>query len=161
MSLTLTIDVQGEDSALAALDRFAEFQSVRAELLEGLGGIMEGQHRRRIESEHTTPAGRAFAPVIRGGTPLYDTGRHLADAFYYEVSDPEVRVSNNFVGAAVHHFGAVITPKNAPALMFAINGFVVYAQRVVIPARPFMGVSVDNLTEILATIEDFLGGLAQ
>lgn len=161
MSLTLTVNVDGTDSALSALDRFAAFEQHRPELLEGLGGIMEDQHRRRIESEHTTPAGRPFAPVQRGGTPLYDTGKNLADAFYYEVSDPEVRVSNNFIGAGVLHFGAVITPKTADALVFSMGGQTVFAQRVVVPPRPFMGISVDNTVEILSTVEAFIAGLAE
>lgn len=161
MSLTLTVQVDGADGALAALDRFAAFDEHRPELLEGLGGIMESQHRNRILSEHTTPAGRPFAPVQRGGTPLLDTGDNLASAFYHEVSDPEVRVSNNFVGAAVLHFGAVITPKAADALKFTMGGQTVYSQRVVIPSRPFMGVSADNLVEIIETIEAFVAGLAE
>lgn len=161
MSLTLTVQVDGADGALAALDRFAVFDEHRPELLEGLGRIMEVQHQRRIEREHTTPAGQPFAPVQRGGTPLFDTGKNLADAFYYEVSDPEVRVSNNFVGAAVHHFGAVITPKTADALVFSMGGQVVFSQRVIIPRRPFMGVSADNLIEIIDTIEAFITGLAE
>lgn len=162
MSLTLTVQVDGADGALAALDRFAAFDEHRPELLEGLGSIMESQHRNRILSEHTTPAGRPFAPVQReGGPPLLDTGDNLARSFYYEVSDPEVRVSNNFVGAAVLHFGAVITPKAADALKFTMGGQTVFAQRVVIPSRPFMGVSADNLVEIIDTIEAFVAGLSE
>lgn len=157
MAVSITIDVEGADRALVALDRFAELP--REELLHGIGALMESQHRRRVESEHTTPAGRPFAPVARGGTPLYDTGRHLRDAFYHEVSDPQVRVSNNFIGAGVLHFGAVITPKNAQALHFTINGAEVFTQRVLIPPRPFMGLSADNLVEIIDEIEAWLGAL--
>jgi phage gpG-like protein len=157
MSVTLAVELEGADRALVALERFADFP--REELLEGLGGLLDSQHRRRIESEHTTPAGRPFAPVIRGGTPLYESGRHLRDAFYYEVSDPQVRVSNNFIGAGVLNAGAVITPQSAKALHFTINGVEVFAQRVVIPPRPFMGISAENQFEILEAVEAFIAGL--
>lgn len=40
--------------------------------------------------------------------------------------------------AAVHEFGAVITPKRAKALRFVIEGKVIFAQYVKIPARPYM-----------------------
>lgn len=155
MALTFSIDVQGAQAALVALDRFAEVD--RAALLNGLGGLLESQHRRRIESEHTTPGGAAFTPNQRGTTPLFETGRHLRDAFYYVVADPEVRVSNNFIGAGLLHSGGVVTPKNAKALHFSLGGNrEVFAKRVNIPPRPFMGISADNQTEIMKAVEDFL-----
>ncbi|MBB4018230.1 phage gpG-like protein [Chelatococcus caeni] len=159
MSLALTIDTQGEETVLAALDRFVDLP--REELLEGLGGLLESQHRRRIEEEHTTPAGRPFAPNQRGTTPLYDTGRNLRDAFAYAVSDPEVRLTNSFIGAALLHFGGVVVPKNAKALAFSVGGEAVFTKRVLIPARPFMGISADNQVEIVEAVEAFVEGLVQ
>lgn len=160
MSVAYTIEVEGLLAVQLFLDQLAEFP--REDLLEGLGGLLESQHRRRIIEEHTTPAGQPFQPNQRGTTPLYDTGRNLLDAFFYSVSDPEVTLANSFIGARILHDGGVIVPKDAKALHFSMGGNRrVFAMRVVIPSRPFMGVSADNESEIIEAVEGFIGGMLQ
>lgn len=157
MSIAIAIDTKGGELALGKLSRLVDLP--RDELLDGLGAILESQHRRRIEEEHTTPAGARFAPVQRGGTPLYNTGNNLRDAFAYRVSDPEVRLTNNFIGAALLHSGGKVTAKNAQALRFFAGGKTVFARSVTIPARPFMGISAANQDEIREAVEGFIAGL--
>lgn len=47
-------------------------------------------------------------------------------------------------GAAVHEFGATITPKQARFLRFEVAGEEVFARAVRIPARPYMRPAVDQ-----------------
>lgn len=44
----------------------------------------------------------------------------------------------------VHEFGATIEPRNAPFLVFEIDGYLVFTKRVVIPARPFFRPGMDE-----------------
>lgn len=55
--------------------------------------------------------------------------------------------------AAVHEYGAVITPKNAEFLHFFVDGEEVFTKQSVIPARPYMRPAVeDNRSAINAAM---------
>lgn len=84
------------------------------------------------------PWGEAWKPPkFRFGQPLRDTGR-LRNSISYQAADEEVTVGTNLKYAAVHQFGAVITPKNKKRLVFEVRGIKIFARKVTIPARPFM-----------------------
>ena len=55
---------------------------------------------------------------------------------------------SGWIGARVHQFGAVITPKNASVLAFNVGGKSLFSMYVVIPPRPYLGVSEDNRQEL-------------
>lgn len=57
----------------------------------------------------------------------------------YEVSS---EVVNNIDW--VHEYGATITPKRRPFLVFEINGELVFARKVVIPARPYFRPGIEK-----------------
>lgn len=94
-----------------------------------------------------SPYGEAWAPLkIRaGGKPLLDTGR-MRSSISYRPSSNGFEIGTNFVGAAVHQFGAEIVPKRGKFLRFRgkIHGRTrrttgwLFARKVTIPARPFM-----------------------
>ena len=96
-----------------------------------------------------SPYGEPWEPLhIRSGQPLRNSGRFQASIDYQARTNGNtqyVDVGTNFGPlakggsvAAVHQFGAVITPKNAKFLRFmGANGYI-FSKRVVIPARPFM-----------------------
>ncbi len=51
-----------------------------------------------------------------------------------------------------------IVPKNAKAIAIPIGGGEIrIVKSATIPARPFVGVSEENATELLAVITDYLG----
>lgn len=50
--------------------------------------------------------------------------------------------ANTLIYALVHEFGKIIVPKKAAALRFEIDGQVIFAKRVTIPARPYVRPSV-------------------
>lgn len=75
---------------------------------------------------------------LRKGQPLRDTGR-LERSVSYTASDDDLLVGTNVRYAPTHQFGATIVPKKAKRLVFkGPNGTVIFAKKVVVPARPFM-----------------------
>lgn len=64
----------------------------------------------------------------------------------------------------VHQRGMTIVPRSAKRLVFRVgrNAQPIFAKKVTIPARPFIGLSADNLKEIVeelnAMFEDLFGG---
>lgn len=75
---------------------------------------------------------------FRKGQPLRDTGR-LNRSIVSRVDGSGVTVGTNVQYAPVHQFGATIVPKNKPWLVFpGPAGKLVFAKKVVVPARPFM-----------------------
>jgi phage gpG-like protein len=59
--------------------------------------------------------------------------------------------------AAIHQFGGTILPKKAKRLVFTLKGKTVFATRVTMPARPYLGVSAENAAEIERSIIGYLG----
>ena len=60
------------------------------------------------------------------------------------VRSNDVVIGSNKIYAAVHQFGATITPKSGQYLTFWMGGRLVKARSVTIPARPYLGISDDD-----------------
>lgn len=84
------------------------------------------------------PYGEPWAPLKlrQGGKPLLDTGR-LRNSFSVQTESSGFRIGTNFIGAAVHQYGATITAKRAKFLKFKASrkGPWVQKKSVTIPAR--------------------------
>lgn len=111
-------------------------------LFDILGSEIEGQTRRRLTSEKTDPAGEswhewteAYAAVRpkRGG--LLDLDGGLVDSIAYETSSDAITVGSNLVYALVHQDGD---------------------EDLGIPARPYLGVSDENLADLGQLVIDFI-----
>lgn len=75
---------------------------------------------------------------MRKGQPLRDTGR-LQRSISSRVDADGVTVGTNLIYAPVHQFGATIVPKKAKRLVFpGPGGKMIFAKKVVVPARPFL-----------------------
>lgn len=86
------------------------------------------------------PWGSPWAALkIRKGQPLRETGL-LNRSITSKVDVQGVTVgTNQMPRAAVHQFGATIVPKDAKRLVFpGPSGKMIFAKKVVIPARPFL-----------------------
>jgi phage gpG-like protein len=71
----------------------------------------------------------------------------LSKAFHLDITAKTATLSNPTKYAAIHQFGGIIRPKNAPALRFqAEDGTWVVTMKVTIPARPFYPITGDKLT---------------
>jgi hypothetical protein len=60
------------------------------------------------------------------------------------VADGVVEIEPQGPGARIHEFGGVITPDTADKLVFDIDGETVFAEVVLMPARPYMRPAADE-----------------
>lgn len=155
--VSIQIDVHDLDDAIARIGRIDDLDT--GELMSSLGALGESQTRRRISDEKTAPDGSPWAPNRSGGPILEQTGQHLLQSIAWTSSATQAEWGASWEHAHVHQEGATIVPKNAQALVFEAGGATVFAKKVTIPARPFVGISADNAEEITDFVTDFLGGL--
>jgi len=120
------------------------------------GGLVQSTKLRMRESR--SPEGAAWAPVLRGGQPLIDTGVHLMNAVSHQVQGNSVVVGVPYAWAAVHQFGKTITAKRAPYLTFRVGKRWARKKQVRVPARPFLGISSEDRAMITGILGRVLTG---
>jgi phage virion morphogenesis protein len=152
------IRVEGGAAVAQRLKAVAAKLSAPADLYGEIGDALVVSTQNRFETGNT-PEGSPWPASIRamltGGRTLRDSGR-LANSMTREADGSGVAIGTNVIYAAVHQFGAVIRAKNKKYLAFKIGGKTVLKQQVRIPARPFLGLSKADETEIAQISEDFL-----
>lgn len=142
--------MEAVERALGALDPLAG-----QELMNGLGRMIQEQTRHRIQSEKRSPSGESWKPN-RGGTPtLYRSGT-LARSIDFQASSDAAIVGSGLVYAGIHQRGGTITPKKAKRLVFRIGNKTIFARKVTVPARPYLGISDENGEDILDATVRFL-----
>ena len=157
-SVAIEVQEQGLERALRSIERVTGWDQF--ELLDIVGRLIQLQTRRRIETEKTAPDGTPW-PENRNQTPtLYASGA-LHNSIDYRATLSAITVGSPLIYAAIHHFGGVIKPKKAKALSFMAGGDRVFAKSVTIPARPYLGLSPDNVDEIEGVVGEFIEGLLQ
>lgn len=133
-----TLDSAAAQAALARLS-----PGLLAQLSDEVGALVEDQTKRRIADEKTAPDGTPWAPW----SPKYAsrlqrrnkvTARsllvgedNLRDSIQNLVTGTDIVVGSNLIYAAIHQFGGD-TSRGHPA----------------IPARPYLGLSIENATEV-------------
>jgi phage gpG-like protein len=126
-------------------------------------GVRESTLERFKQSKD--PSGKRWKTSIRaattGGKTLIDSSQ-LRNSIKAKSDASGFAVGTNVKHAATHQFGEpgrTIRAKKAKALRFQVGGrWVTKKQvKVSIPARPFLGLSEDDMQEIKATVEDFVG----
>lgn len=101
--------------------------------------------------------GEPRCPANRAGTStLLDSGALANSIDYVVAGDDHAIIGTGLVYARIHQEGGEIRAKNGKALAFQIGNKLVFAQKVTIPARPFLGVSAEDETELEETTLDFL-----
>lgn len=156
--IAIVVDTTGLDTLNALTSRLGAAET--EELLTEIGGILANSTRERITDTKTSPDGAAWPPNLRGGSILLESGRHLLDTIAFIASADQVEVGSSWPLAHVHQDGMTITPKNAPALSFMLAGRRVFAKKVTIPARPFVGFSAEDREKVEQLATDWLGRLA-
>lgn len=148
-------DLAKKLSKLSAVDK-AGINNAIAEAIRS--GTIE-----RFETE-TGPDGSAWSKSIRasekGGLTLTVTG-DLKSSINARATEKGAEVGTNLVYAATHQFGdsgRVIRAKNKPYLAFEYHGRTIRKKQVTvnIPARPFLGISDEDRTEIKSIVEEAL-----
>lgn len=158
----VTLRISATDRELrAALARLAAFGRDPAPVLKVIGQDLITSTQERIRDQ-VTPEGTAwpalrpdYAAAKRGSGILVESGR-LIGSFTRKVDGRELLVGTNVLYAAIHQFGGVIRPKAGSRLRFRIGKRTVFARQVRIPARPFLGISAEDRSDMLATIEAFV-----
>lgn len=149
---TIRVSSEDVDSALARILALAQDPSP---MLKDIGEYQAESSRENIRAERS-PDGTPFAPL----NPAYEltkTGpgilreKGTLAQIVWQLAGSVLEVGTGAAYAAAHQFGAVIKPKSASALVFSLGGNrKVFASSVTIPARPFLGFSKDDETEIAA-----------
>jgi phage virion morphogenesis protein len=169
---TLTVSLTGDD-----LDaRFARLAALAAEttpIMKAIGaGIRDTTQARfdRAQDPEGTPWkgwSPAYAKVTRSSGLLRASAMRggLMGSITFQANAHSVRVGSNKVYAAVHQFGATIVPRRGRFLIFRLGARVVFAKKVTLPARPYLGfgpaerqVVEDALTSALGQILRGRGG---
>ena len=110
------------------------------------------------------PTGKSWKASIRaaaeGGKTLVKTSQ-LRNSIRTKSDGSGFAVGTNVKYAATHQFGAqgrTIRAKKAPYLRFKVGDqwSSVKKVKISIPARPYLGLSDEDMQEIKATVEDFI-----
>lgn len=148
-----------EDARQALADLAARLTDLQPAMI-GIGAALENLVRDRFDAGRS-PDGRPWPPSRRaraqGSTTLVDSGR-LRNSIVATASMDRVAVGTDVIYAAIHQKGGSIVPRRAQTLVFTtFDGRTVAADRVDIPARPFLGMdeaawdaASDRLTGYLA-----------
>lgn len=111
------------------------------------------------------PNGKKWKTSIRaaeeGGKTLVQSAR-MRNSIRRKSDAGGFAVGTNVIYAATHQYGAkrVIRARKAKLLRFRVDGRWVSAKKVLvdIPARPFLGLSDEDMNEIRETVEEFMSG---
>jgi phage virion morphogenesis protein len=129
-------------------------------LLAELGEYGLRSTRARFKTQ-TAPDGTAWAALQpwyqkekrRNKNRILTLNGYLRGQMTWQlVGDRTVEIGSNLPYAAVHQFGATIKPRAAKVLMF--RGHV--AKSVTIPARPYLGLSDEDRSEIVGRTLEWL-----
>lgn len=133
-------------------------------LMERFGIVLETSTIERFDNERA-PDGTPWLPSLRakatGGKTLTDTAR-LKQSVRFIASPDQVEIGTNVIYARVHQEGATIRAKGDGRLKFRLAGGLGFRspRQVVIPARPFLGVSADDQEELLGQAADWVAEVA-
>ncbi len=111
-------------------------------------------------AQGNAPDGTPWKPSQRalrdGGQTLVDK-RRLEGSITHEADPEGVTIGTNVVYAAAHQFGATIVPKNKKRLRFFVPGAGwVFAKKVTLPPRPFIGFNQSYGEEFAEILVNFL-----
>jgi phage virion morphogenesis protein len=159
MSIVTRIEIADDTPIIRALSQLMLEGGQRAALFDAIGATLVDGASQRFR-DGVDPDGVAWQQSLRAaeqsGQTLRDTGR-LMSSLTYQSSRDGVEYGTNVKYAATLHFGAVIKPVNGNYLTFKIGARWAKVKQVVLPARPFLGVSKDDEVQVLKIIESFLG----
>lgn len=145
-------DLDGHIEHLKILD-----DSKREELNDNIAGILEASTVRRFETEQD-PEGKSWEPNSRGGKILTLHG-YLCGSIIGQATKSYAEVGSAMVYAAIHQYGGTIKAKLQNFLKFKIGGRWTSKKSVNIPARPYLGMSKQDETDIGVEIENFINGV--
>lgn len=134
-----------------------------APAMREIAALGENATRLRFRTE-TGPDGRRWKPSLRaqihGGRTLTKDG-HLAGSISSGHGRDYAEWGMNRIYAAIHQFGGEIRAKAAGALRFKLaSGAFASVRKVLMPARPSLGVSDGDAGDILDILQRRIEGAA-
>ncbi|MEQ1303196.1 phage virion morphogenesis protein [Acinetobacter radioresistens] len=159
--MTDSIQFHGQEKITEWLNKVLKQAGDHSKLMHNIGSVLEHNTKQRINTGIGTddkPWQKSWRAKLQGGTTLRDTSR-LYNSIKYTVLDggKRVVVGTNVFYAPVMHYGATIKAKTGKYLKFKTTmGGWAQIQSVIIPPRPFLGMSVDDSQEVLFEIEEYL-----
>lgn len=156
-----TIQFHGQEKITEWLNKVLKQAGDHSKLMHNIGSVLEHNTKQRINTgigADDKPWQKSWRAKMQGGTTLRDT-RRLYNSIKYTVLDggKRVVVGTNVFYAPVMHYGATIRAKTGKYLKFKTTmGGWAQIQSVIIPPRPFLGMSVDDSQKVLFEIEEYL-----
>lgn len=123
------------------------------DLLDVIGAVIESQTRRRIDKEKKDPSGQNWVDLTpdyerwkrtRSSGGILDLFGYLKDSIGYNATSGEIEVGSNLVYAAVHQYGDM---GEGSARAGSQSGGT--------PARPYLGLSDENVDELQKVVNDW------
>jgi phage virion morphogenesis protein len=165
---SVSFDLKEVDAVKKMLANASLSAADRGRLLQSIGGEIEDQTKERFDTQKS-PDGDSWKALAQKTKDYYNSQGWsarstlvgegmLRDSITSEVQSGAwaVLVGAAKEYAAVHQFGAEITPKSAKALFVPGYGML---KKVKISARPYLGVSSNDAKAIEDAVANFLGGI--
>ena len=157
-------DIRLQGDTRAMLRRIRYFSEIdRRSINAALAEVVRDSTLERFR-QGKEPEGRRWKTSIRaaneGGRTLIQSAQ-LRNSIHARSDASGFAVGTNVKHAATHQFGEpgrTIRARRKKALRFRINGHWISEKQVhiQIPARPFLGLSDEDMQEIKGTVEDFI-----
>jgi phage virion morphogenesis protein len=131
-------------------------------LMTALGSALVDTTRLRFSTNIAPDGSRwkglnfAYEAFRRSGPILVQNGA-LRGSVTFRPGTSEVLIGSTMIYAGVHQDGATIKPKRASALVFHMGPRLIFARQVVIPARPYLGISASDEVMIGEETVAYLG----
>lgn len=146
----------------AALQQMSALGRDLSPALAEIAALGESSTRLRFRTQ-TSPDGIRWKPSLRarisGGRTLTKDG-HLGDSVSSGHGKDYAEWGVNRIYALTHQQGGVIRGKNGSLRFRLANGAFVTVRQVVIPARPYLGASDDDKSDILDILQRRVQGAA-
>ena len=155
---SLQVNLVGDAAFTDALKAAAHALERPGGMFAAIGRMLVASTQQRFTDE-AGPDGSPWPMSVRamtqGGKTLTDKAR-LRNSITYAASDEGVEWGTNILYAGVHQRGATIKAKTAAGLRFKVAGSWVRKQEVQIPARPFLGIDLEDASAIAGIATDWL-----
>ena len=158
-------DIRLEGDTKALLYRLRGFSEIdRRGINAALAEVVRESTLERFR-QSKGPDGRKWRSskraILEGGKTLVKTAQ-LRNSIHTKSDASGFVVGTNAKHAATHQFGEpgrTIRARRKKVLRFQYNGKWISKKqvRVTIPARPFLGLSEEDMQEMMATVEDLIG----
>lgn len=176
----IIVKMDGADAVRQRLAEIAGRAGNMSPIMKAIGDRVVEQTKRRFESGGPAPDGTPWKPPKTKNPKRRGTLRvsdQLRDSIRFQLLGRNaVAIGTNKIYGPIHQFGGTITQGSRSELFIRNRyargakkgqfkkgtkdgqGFTFGNRRLVIPARPFLGLSAGNSAEIIGLINEYLAG---